>query len=71
MALMGWDPCWWRQDKAIPTHETMVSLAGNAFSAWAVQPPSVAGLVLTGLASVASATPPIEVQSGTDSGEDW
>ena len=53
MSLIGWDPANWHwhpEDKrARPSNSCMISMAGNAFSGFAVAPVLAAGLAVLGL----------------------
>lgn len=49
MALIGWCHSLWPVDSALPSHQLLTSLAGNAFSGFAVAPVMVATLASLGL----------------------
>jgi hypothetical protein len=48
MSLIGWAPAFWRPYCVRPASDTMVSLAGNAFSAFAIGPIMLVGLIYAG-----------------------
>eukprot|EP00974_Lingulodinium_polyedra_P104135 10079131-Lingulodinium_polyedra.AAC.1 len=51
MHLMGWCPQQWDPSQPLPPYETLVSLAGNAFNAWACAPAFLALLQACGRCS--------------------
>lgn len=70
MALIGWDFRLWRR-ASIPGHDTMVSMAGNAFSGWACIPILVSALCMPGiLGPGAKADAPLSVCDSDSAEED-
>ena len=63
MALAGWSLRNFNSDRPIASHDVLTSMAGNAFSGFAIAPVCIAAIAVAGLPKV---DPSVEVDSSSD-----